>query len=163
MNDCSRTKTKTVNLGRLPVYVGVFGQGMDPDIGYHKYNIVTYQGSSFINLVEGNKKEPVHIVYDTSNNIVSWDLKDNTNEWTGWYFIANALDAMMWAEKCKRMFDDNFFSLEFDPLTGDLIGSYGVDGNIKDVDTNYDPDSPRYMLGDLYMEYYGMDSPVTGS
>ena len=45
-------KTKTVNLGRLPVYCGEWSDL----VSYHKYNIVTYYGSSFINLVEGNTK-----------------------------------------------------------------------------------------------------------
>jgi len=153
MSECTRTKTKTVNLGRLPVYVGPFDESMDPDIGFHKYNIVSYLGSSFINLVEGNKRTPVDVAYDASGNIESYDLKEGTDEWTGWFFVANAMEAQLWGERCKRIFDDNFFSLEFDKNTGDLIGTYGVDGNIKEVNTNYDPNSAEYMLGDLYMRY----------
>jgi hypothetical protein len=160
MSECIRTTTKTVNLGRLPVYVGEYLDEMVPEIGYHKYNIVSYLGSSFINVVEGNKKPPVNISFDSSGNIdienFEYSLKDDNGEWTGWYFIANALDAMYWAKKCKKMFDDNFFSLEFNQLTGDFIGYYGVGGNIKNVDTYYGPNEPNnanYILGDLYMEY----------
>ena len=60
-------KTKTVNLGRLPVYCGAWGDR----VSYHKYNIVTHYGSSFINLVEGNAKCPVQITFDASNRLVT--------------------------------------------------------------------------------------------
>lgn len=141
MQDCTRQKTKTVNLGRLPLFCGSFKgtnpeDQYDPAVGYHKYNIVTYLGSSFINLVEGNQKDPV---IEKEEGI--YVLEDGEGNWSGWNFIANALDAHYWAEKI----DKNFFSLEFDQNTGDFIGYYGVGGFVEDVYTEYDD-------GDMWLE-----------
>lgn len=85
--------TKTVNLGRLPVYVGDYGENLDPAVGYHKYNIVTYLGSTFINMVEGNFKLPVIAEFDEQGRIVSYSFNDEDDVWTGWKFITNALDS----------------------------------------------------------------------
>ena len=148
MTDCTRTKTKTINLGRLPVYTGPFRDNINDGIGYHKYNIVSFQGSSFINLVEGNKKKPVIIKRDSSNNMLGYSLKDNSDEWTGWFFIANALDAMYWAEKARKLVIDNFFALdiiesgeEYDGfVAGDIVASYCLEGNAYDVHIDgFDP------------------------
>ena len=144
MTDCTRTETKTVNLGRLPVYTGVFRDDINDGIGYHKYNIVTYQGSSFINLVEGNKKKPVVIKRDASNNMIGYSLKDSVDEWTGWYFVANALDSMYWAEKARKLVIDNFFALDIiergeeygDFVAGDIVASYCLEGNVSKVEVD---------------------------
>ncbi len=144
MQECTRTKTKTVNLGRLPVYCGYFmGDGpedhYDPNIGYHKYNIVTYKGSSFINLVEGNKKEPFIIKSDGK-----YYFEDNEGQWSGWYVVANALDAYYWAKQAEN----NFFSLEFNQNTGDFVGYYGTDGYIENLFTDY-------ITGDMWLDVKG--------
>lgn len=89
----NNVKTKTVNLGRLPVFCGLWRDG----VGYHKYNIVTYYGSSFINLVEGNLKYPVKIVLDSSNRLESYSFEYIDGSWTGWMFISNAYDASIYA------------------------------------------------------------------
>ena len=138
---CERTTTKTVNLGRLPVYCGYFREDADDDFGgYHKYNIVTYKGSSFINLVEGNKKTPVKIVYEAgkayqysdSSVAGSYEFVDDAGTWTGWAFVANALDAKIWAQKAQYLVENNFFALEIQE-NGDIVATYGLGGQIDKV------------------------------
>lgn len=61
-------------IGRVPVFRGEFVLGKT----YYKHNIVTYLGSSFISLVDGNVRVPCSVV----NN--SFVLKK------GWGFLADA-------------------------------------------------------------------------
>jgi len=89
----NKVKTKTVNLGRLPVFCGTWNDG----VGYHKYNIVTYYGSSFINLVEGNLKYPANITFDSSNRLESYKFEYDDGSWTGWMFVSNSFDASIYA------------------------------------------------------------------
>ena len=142
--NCERTTTKTVNLGRLPVYCGPYVLPEDSD-GYHKYNIVSYQGSSFINLVEGNKKEPVNIKYDSSGLIESYSLSADDGSWLGWMFVANALDAKQWGEKAKFLVENNFFALEF-LENGDIEATYGLGGQIERVYTEGNGDISMDMI-----------------
>ena len=126
----NRVKTKTVNLGRLPVYCGAWSDR----VSYHKYNIVTYYGSSFINLVEGNTKYPVQISFDASNRLESYKFEDSSGRWTGWMFVANSYDASIYAtkmgdyakyegERAQNMVDENFFTLDVED-DGDIVVTY---------------------------------------
>lgn len=146
-------KTKTVNLGRLPVYCGAWGDR----VSYHKYNIVTYYGSSFINLVEGNTKYPVQLSFDASNRLESYKFEDSSGGLTGWMFVANSYDASIYATKmgdyakyegdrAKNMVDENFFTLDVED-DGDIVVTYSRngDGNIKDASINQN--------GDIMLEY----------
>lgn len=145
-------KTKTVNLGRLPVYCGAWGDR----VSYHKYNIVTHYGSSFINLVEGNAKCPVQITFDASNRLESYKFEDSSGKWTGWMFVANSYDASIYAtkmgdyakyegERAQKMVDENFFALNVED-DGDITVTYSNgDGNIKNA--YIDPD------GDIILEH----------
>lgn len=90
----NKVKTRTVNLGRLPVYCGGWH---DKEDGYHKYNIATYYGSSFINLVEGNKKYPVRVTLDSDGRLVSYSFEYIDGTWTGWMFVANSMDSSIYA------------------------------------------------------------------
>ena len=122
--------TKIVNLGRLPVYCGAWSDR----VSYHKYNIVTYYGSSFINLVEGNAKYPVQISFDASNRLESYKFEDSSGRWTGWMFVANSYDASIYAtkmgdyakyegERAQNMVDENFFTLDVED-DGDIVVTY---------------------------------------
>ena len=139
-------KTKTVNLGRLPVYCGAWGDR----VSYHKYNIVTYYGSSFINLVEGNTKYPVQISFDASNRLESYKFEDSSGEPTGWAFVANSYDASIYATKmgdyAKYEGDRDFFALDVED-DGDIVVTYSIngDGNIKDASIEQN--------GDIILEY----------
>jgi hypothetical protein len=147
----NRVKTKTVNLGRLPVFCGTWHDG----VGYHKYNIVTYYGSSFINLVEGNLKYPVKIQFDASNRLESYKFEYDDGSWTGWMFVSNAFDASIYAmqmgdyakyegDKARDIIEENFFSLEIEE-DGNIYATYALDGNIKDAYIEDD--------GDIILEY----------
>ena len=139
-------KTKTVNLGRLPVYCGEWGDRAS----YHKYNIVTYYGSSFINLVEGNTKYPVQISFDASNRLESYKFEDSNGEPTGWAFVANSYDASIYATKmgdyAKYEGDRDFFALDVED-DGDIVVTYSIngDGNIKDASIEQN--------GDIILKY----------
>ena len=139
-------KTKTVNLGRLPVYCGAWGDR----VSYHKYNIVTYYGSSFINLVEGNTKYPVQISFDASNRLESYKFEDSNGEPTGWAFVANSYDASIYATKmgdyAKYEGDRDFFALDVED-DGDIVVTYSIngDGNIKDASIEQN--------GDIILKY----------
>jgi hypothetical protein len=146
-------QTKTVNLCRLPVYCGMWGDR----VSYHKYNIVTYYGSSFINLVEGNAKYPVQISFDASNRLESYKFEDSSGGWTGWMFVANSYDASIYAtkmgdyakyegERAQNMVDENFFTLDVED-DGDIVVTYSRngDGNIKNAYIEQD--------GDIILEY----------
>lgn len=139
-------KTKTVNLGRLPVYCGEWGDRAS----YHKYNIVTYYGSSFINLVEGNTKYPVQISFDASNRLESYKFEDSSGEPTGWAFVANSYDASIYATKmgdyAKYEGDRDFFALDVED-DGDIVVTYSIngDGNIKDASIEQN--------GDIILKY----------
>lgn len=138
-------KTKTVNLGRLPVYCDEWRDS----VSYHKYNIVTYYGSSFINLVEGNTKCPVQISFDASNRLESYKFEDSSGGWTGWRFVANSYDASIYATKmgdyAKYEAQKNFFALDVED-DGDIVVTYSNgDGNIKDASINQN--------GDIILEY----------
>lgn len=61
-------------IGRVPVFRDEFELGKT----YYKHNIVTYLGSSFISLVDGNVRVPCSVV---NNSFV-------LNE--GWSFLADA-------------------------------------------------------------------------
>ena len=160
----NRVKTKTVNLGRLPVYCGCWNEG----IAYHKYNIVTYYGSSFINLVEGNKKFPANIIEDSSGRMMNYSFEYDDGTWTGWMFVANAYDASIYAkeagdyaklegDEARRLVEENFFTMEIDPETGDVWATYYLGGNIETVYCNDPSDSNpedvdetgRFIYGDL--------------
>ena len=142
----NRVKTKTVNLGRLPVYCGEWGDRSS----YHKYNIVTYYGSSFINLVEGNTKYPVQISFDASNRLESYKFEDSSGEPTGWAFVANSYDASIYATKmgdyAKYEGDRDFFALDVED-DGDIVVTYSIngDGNIKDASIEQN--------GDIILKY----------
>ena len=142
----TRVKTKTVNLGRLPVYCGEWGDRAS----YHKYNIVTYYGSSFINLVEGNTKYPVQISFDASNRLESYKFEDSSGEPTGWAFVANSYDASIYATKmgdyAKYEGDRDFFALDVED-DGDIVVTYSIngDGNIKDASIEQN--------GDIILKY----------
>ena len=139
-------KTKTVNLGRLPVYCGAWGDR----VSYHKYNIVTHYGSSFINLVEGNAKYPVQITFDASNRLESYKFEDSSGGWTGWMFVANSYDASIYATKmgdyAKYEGDRDFFALDVED-DGDIVVTYSIngDGNIKDASIEQN--------GDIILKY----------
>lgn len=149
----NRVKTKTVNLGRLPVYCGPWSDR----VSYHKYNIVTYYGSSFINLIEGNTKYPIQILFDDNNRIESYKFVDSSGGFTGWAFVANAYDAAIYATKMgdyakyegdrtQKIFHENFFTLDVED-DGDIIATYSRngDGNIKNAYIEQD--------GDIILEY----------
>lgn len=61
-------------IGRVPVFRGAYEQGRE----YHKHNIVSHLGSSFVSLVDENKNEPCMV----KNNAFV------LNE--GWAFLADA-------------------------------------------------------------------------
>ena len=144
----NRVKTKTVNLGRLPVYCGEW----KPNILYHKYNIVTFYGSSFINIVEGNNKAPVLLEFETDNltdsSVLSgYSLRDSDpgDEWTGWLFVANSLDASIYMynevknyihyednPEFVRVYTDNEDKVLWGIKTdGDIFFGYGVPSQIQ--------------------------------
>ena len=143
--------TKTVNLGRLPVWCGEYGDNVDPDYGYHKFNMVSYLGSSFINLKEGNKNVPVNIHPGEDGELPTYDFLDSSGNWNKWMFVANALDASIAGNKAMELIENNFFSLEIDESAtgtnaGAIWGSYYIDGGIKAA---YEDPS----TGDIVLDY----------
>lgn len=73
--------------GRLPVYCGEWTSEYNGGNGYFDYNEVSYFGSLFINVADGNKLPPCVLVRDERGNLVEYHLQH------GWHFAANAMDA----------------------------------------------------------------------
>ena len=90
----STESPKTINLGRLPVFVGEWQENFNGGYGYHLYNRVIYAGSEFINEVEGNKNTPATIVTADDGRWTSWSIND------GWQITANAIDGSIYLTQC---------------------------------------------------------------
>lgn len=77
---------KTISIGQLPVYCGIWRTDYNNGNGYHLYNHVTCYGSEFVNKIEGNKNPPITLTIDSSGRWTDYKLND------GWEFSANAID-----------------------------------------------------------------------
>lgn len=92
------------NIGKLPVYCGEWSETYNGGNGYPRYGNVSFAGSLFINIVEGNKSAPCELVYDSSGYLVSYVLGE------GWNFAANALDASIQVTQYSRL--NRFYAVE---------------------------------------------------